>query len=111
MENTPIRRLAEKVINDPEYAARFKADPGGELSKAAVASDEPAYKGDKAVYRIVVIALALVMLTAAVGAIVISWNGKSMPESLVALGSAAVGALAGLLAPSPVRSGQGGSSS
>lgn len=111
MEDNPIRNLAAKVLRDPDYKFKFAADPEGELSKAAVESDQPAYKGDKTVYRIVVVALALVMLTAAVGAIIITWNAKTMPESLVALGSAAVGALAGLLAPSPVRSGQGGTSS
>jgi hypothetical protein len=103
MDQNPIHDLASRVITDPELAKKFSADPAGELSKAAVESGSPAYVGDKVVYRIVVLALALVMLTAAVGAIVLSWNGKLMPDSLVALGSAAVGALAGLLAPSPVR--------
>lgn len=107
MDNRGLRYLASKVATDPELKKKFAADPEGELSKAAIATGEPAYIGDKAVYRIVVLALAAVMLTAAVGAIFIGWNDKTMPESLVALGSAAVGALAGLLAPSPVRGAQG----
>ena len=109
MENNPLRGLAARVRQDPAYAQKFAADPEGELSKAAIASGEPAYRGDKTIYRIVVVALALVMLAAAVGSILISWYGKTMPEALVALGSAAIGALAGLLAPSPVRGGQGDS--
>jgi hypothetical protein len=106
MADTPLRDLADKLKEDPAYASKFSVDPVGELNKAARES-EPAYLGDRAIYRIVVLALALVLLTAAVGAIVLGWNGKAMPESLIALGSAAIGALAGLLAPSPVRGGQG----
>ena len=37
-----------------------------------------------------------------VGAIVLAMTGQSTPEVLVALGSAAIGGLAGLLAPSPL---------
>jgi hypothetical protein len=50
----------------------------------------------------VVGALGLVVLLAILGAILLAVNGKTIPEVLTALGSAAGGALAGLLAPSPV---------
>jgi hypothetical protein len=44
------------------------------------------------------------VLISLIGAILLSALGKTAtPEVLVAIGSAAVGALAGLLAPSPVR--------
>ena len=36
------------------------------------------------------------------GAIVLTLSGASTPEVIVALGSAAIGGLAGLLAPSPM---------
>jgi uncharacterized ion transporter superfamily protein YfcC len=104
MEANPIRDLAKRVKIDPEYAKMFAEDPVGELKKAAEDVDRPAYMGDKWIYRLVVLALTLVVLIAAVGAIVLSWNSKGMPESLIALGSASIGASAGLLAPSPVRS-------
>ena len=52
-------------------------------------------------YRMVVATLGLVVLVCVIGAIVLSVPGKPTPEFLVALGSAAVGGLAGLLAPSP----------
>ena len=107
MPNEAIRNLATIAASDAEFRQKLKDDPEAALKMAAATSGEPAYRGDKAVYRIVVIALAAVMLVAAIGAIAISWAGKTMPESLVALGSAAVGALAGLLAPSPVRSQDG----
>jgi len=105
MEPNPIRDLAKRVRNDPDYAKVFAKDPAEELKKAADDVDQPAYIGDKLIYRMVVFALTIVVLIAAVGAILLSWNTKAMPESLIALGSASIGALAGLLAPSPVRSG------
>ena len=53
-------------------------------------------------FRIVVIALGLCVLSSLIGAIVLAAKGLDTPELLVALGSAAVGGLAGLLAPSPL---------
>ena len=53
-------------------------------------------------YRIVVIALGLSALASLIGAIVLVTQNRQAPELLVALGSAAVGGLAGLLAPSPL---------
>lgn len=57
---------------------------------------------DAWVYRIVAAALGLAVLASLGGAIILATNGRPTPELLVALGSAAVGGLAGLLAPSPL---------
>jgi hypothetical protein len=46
--------------------------------------------------------LGLTVVASVVGAIVLTLIGKSTPEVIVALGSAAIGGLAGLLAPSPM---------
>lgn len=54
------------------------------------------------VFRLVVVSLGLCMLASLIGAIVLAVKGMDTPEILVALGSAAVGGLAGLLAPSPL---------
>jgi hypothetical protein len=54
------------------------------------------------VYRLVVCFLGLTVIgTVAGGFIITGKSAQSIPEGLIALGSAAVGALAGLLAPSP----------
>lgn len=53
-------------------------------------------------YRIVVAVLGLTVVATIVGAIVLTLSGQSTPEVIVALGSAAIGGLAGLLAPSPL---------
>jgi hypothetical protein len=54
------------------------------------------------IYIVVVIALALIGAGGFVGIVALSLAGKQVPESAVALASTAVGAMAGLLAPSPV---------
>jgi hypothetical protein len=60
---------------------------------------------DPWIYRIVVAMLGVVMLTGMIGSLILAYNPSSsqaqIPDIFLALGSAAVGALAGLLAPSP----------
>jgi hypothetical protein len=52
-------------------------------------------------YRLVAV-LGLTVVGSITGAIVLALSGQSTPEVLVALGSAAIGGLAGPLAPSPL---------
>lgn len=63
-------------------------------------------------YRAVVMILGLVVIVVVVGGVVLAFktaDGSSLtlPDAVVAMGSAAIGALAGLLAPSPA-AGEGG---
>ena len=76
----------------------------------ALASDAitqlTALTSDKWIYRIVVLALGIAVLVGMLGLIVLSWKDvTNLPQGLVAIASAAVGALAGLLAPSPTNKG------
>jgi VIT1/CCC1 family predicted Fe2+/Mn2+ transporter len=73
-----------------------KDDPAGAIAGLAAPLQKDAW-----IYRIVVCVLALAILGAVGGAIVRAMNGRAIPEVLLAVGSGAVGALAGLLAPSP----------
>lgn len=57
---------------------------------------------DPWVYRIVVLVLGLAVFASLIGAIILTIQDHSTPELLIALGSAAMGGLAGLLAPSPL---------
>jgi hypothetical protein len=50
-------------------------------------------------YRIIVAALGLTIVVSVGGAIALALAGQSTPEVLVALGSAAIGGLAGFLVP------------
>lgn len=76
-----------------------------ELAEIAGALSSP-LQSDKWIYRIVVGVLGLIALVTVMGGIVLAVMGRggsamAMPEGVIAIGSAAVGALAGLLAPSP----------
>jgi uncharacterized membrane protein YjjB (DUF3815 family) len=53
------------------------------------------------VYRVVVIALAVIGVGGFAAIVIVTLAGKAVPESAVALAATAVGAMAGLLAPSP----------
>jgi hypothetical protein len=66
----------------------------------------PAFVSNTAIYIIVVTSLGLVAMSAMIGVIVLAHGHTGttdvkIPETVTALGSAAIGALAGLLAPSP----------
>ena len=62
---------------------------------------EPIVSSPKAIniYLIVVIALSLLSILAVVGGVLLAWVDKTLPESVIVLGSVAVGALAGMVAP------------
>ena len=59
---------------------------------------QPAYMNDRRFYRIVVGFLGTVAVLAALGTIILATKDLNIPDSLVALGSAAIGALASLVA-------------
>lgn len=62
-------------------------------------------RNDVWIYRITTCVLGMVVLACLVGAIVLALDGRTTPELIVALGSAVIGSLAGLLVPSPLRPG------
>jgi hypothetical protein len=61
----------------------------------------PAFLRDTLIYRTVVIALGSVAVIAVGGGLTLAILGGGVPDIMTALGSAAIGAMAGLLAPSP----------
>jgi hypothetical protein len=61
---------------------------------------KPSMQKDIWLYRIIVAALGLTLVASVIGAIALAMAGLSTPEVLVALGSAAIGGLAGFLVPS-----------
>jgi hypothetical protein len=96
-------QMVKIVMENPARLAALKANPLPELEKlrsdAVMAT--PAYYGDRMLYRIAVLVLGSLALLAALGSLILAYVGKTIPEGLVALGSAAGGALVGLFAPSP----------
>ena len=102
-------RSAEWMVKmfreDASLLARLKTDhdPISVLQETAIKAEakEKAYPDDIVLYRIAVIVLGLLALLAALGSIGLAVGHIPTPEVLVALGSAAVGALVGLFAPPP----------
>jgi hypothetical protein len=91
-------QFVAKVKRDPELVQELQKDPVNTLQRYQSALHVP----DTWIYRIVVLSLGLTVIIAAVGGICLAVRGVTdTPDILVALGSAAVGALAGLLAPVP----------
>jgi hypothetical protein len=93
---TTLSALAQELQKNDDLASRFKENPA--LAAAAVAQQAIP---DTLIYRMVVGALGLALLMTVVAAVILSWAGKTMPDMLTAIGAGSLGALAGMLAPSP----------
>jgi hypothetical protein len=91
--------LAAALVTDTHLQSQTKADPVQTIQNLAVQAQIP----DTWVYRLVILTLGLAVLIVVVGGFAFAAKvGKDIPPALVSIGSAAVGALVGLLAPSPV---------
>ena len=98
-------RSATQMVNmiaaDSALQERIKADPIPALKEAAIIAEAYTYQGDRKIYRVAIYVLGLLALISSIGSIILISVGRPIPEVLVALGSAAVGALVGLFAPPP----------
>jgi hypothetical protein len=99
-----LRQLAARVAADEALQKRVSADPVKELERLALTSPEP-LRQDYFIYRFVVVVLGVLLLAVAGDAIYLNRGPEAveLPDVLISLGSASIGALAGLLAPSPLR--------
>ena len=103
-----LERSRDGVTRLPSSAENGTAQPKVARHRQTTrrrSAASPAMVRDIWVYRIVVSAFAAVLLIASLGALLLPLSGTQVSEMsgtlLVALTSGAVGALAGLLAPSP----------
>jgi uncharacterized integral membrane protein len=103
-------KLVDLILNTPGVLDQVAANPENTLRKIAKEAKKelppPALVVDRWIYRIVVLALGMVAILAITGAILLSVKTPSgttiqIPDILTALGAAAIGALTGLLVPSP----------
>lgn len=71
------------------------------MSSNPLALPEPVEQSPRAptIYIIVVVALAALGVLTVLGGIILAYTDKTLPESVIVLGSVAVGALAGMVAP------------
>lgn len=107
-----MRRIVEESVdsamNDSTVQSQITTDPQGALNKFKEITlksfaEKSALHTDVWVYRIVAFFLGAVVFTAIIGAIKLALNDiPTTPNIMTAIGSASVGALAGLLAPSPI---------
>jgi hypothetical protein len=90
------------LSSDPDLQNAFKNNP----VEAGNTIQESPLLTDKWIYRIVVGTLGISILLIIIGVVIlmgtkIFTDDKSIPTILTAIGSGAMGALSGLLAPSP----------
>ena len=88
--------LASMVAQDKKLQEQIKEDPVGTLERLA----EP-LETDPWIYRIVVLSLGLAAVGVVAGVILLKAIDQTIaiPDALVAIGSAAVAAMAALLVP------------
>ncbi len=93
-----LEELIQQVTNDTSLPSEQKIKLLSNLQKLS-----SPLQTDRWIFRLVVAFLGLaVLLTIIGGFIIVFKTAATIPEGLIALGSVAVGALAGLLAPSPM---------
>ena len=94
-----LKTLLETIKSDPTVPDAIKKKAEDTLGQG------PVYVSDIVIYRIVVGVLGATVILTVAGGLGLAFLGSpdnyKIPPELIALGSAAVGALAGLLAPSP----------
>ncbi len=106
METKHIQSFNEfksQLVSSPDLQIQFKENP---LEAVKQFEQQSPLQTDKWIYRIIVSALGLTILAIIIGVLVLMGTGRitndqGVPTVLTAIGSAAIGALAGLLAPSP----------
>ena len=96
-----LNSVIKQAQADPVLIERMKANPVEALQHLDAGN---VLSTDKFIYRIVVSALSLISLIGVLGAMILAFYKTDTPPAVIALGSTALGALAGLLAPSPAKS-------
>ncbi|SRR5216684_5094130 len=96
-----VQDLATAVERDPTLKNLLATDPAAALRE--LQEPIPSMPPDTGLYRILLVTLGLAVLIALIGPLVLAGLGKedAIPQAVIAIGSTAVGALAGILAPSP----------
>ncbi len=92
-----VRDLLTRVQEDPNFREQLMQNPEAVLR--GIEDVPPQMLGW--IYVGVIATLGVVVLAAIIGGIALSAAGKAVPDSLIALGSTALGGLVGLLARSP----------
>ena len=102
MNRRDCTNLKARLATDAKLREKFQQDPVSAVEEMEENARDP-LSSDRWIYRIVVIALGLTIILCVTGAvwITLAYPKAQVPQIMVALGSGAVGALSGLLAPNP----------
>ncbi len=92
-----------ELVSNSALQDQFKQDP---VKAVQQIQQKNPLDTDNWIYRIIVLSLGITIISIIIGVIVLIGSGKisddkGVPTILTAIGSAAIGALAGLLAPQP----------
>ncbi len=93
----------KELISNPTLQQQFKENPAGAIEQF---QQKNPLKTDVWIYRIIISSLSFVVVSIILGVLYLITidkvsTDKNVPTILTAMGSAAIGALAGLLAPQP----------
>lgn len=96
-------QFKSQLENNPQLQKEFREDPVDAIRNFQQINP---LSNDKWIYRIIVLSLGVTIISIIIGVIVLIGmrvisNDSGVPTILTAIGSAAIGALAGLLAPPP----------
>ncbi|MDD5622453.1 MAG: hypothetical protein PHQ09_04735 [Actinomycetota bacterium] len=91
-----LQNSIEKIPNLTADAKK-KLDNGLENAKKDAVKEATPTTIDNRIYIGAIIVLGIVLISVTIGALLLSLRGLEIPEIIIALGSASVGAIAGLL--------------
>ena len=99
----PAQQVLRVFRDDATLRDRLKteSDPLSVIQEAVNTVEQGSWTTDKWLFRAAVSVLGALAIITAIGAIALVSFDKETPEVLVSIGSAAVGALVGLFAPTP----------
>ncbi|BDM77180.1 hypothetical protein [Acaryochloris marina] len=98
--NVSVETIQRTLESDPHLIESLKSDPIKGMENLISTSGTP-LQTDAWIYRIVVSGLAITVLSCTVASSVLAMYDKEIPDALIGLGTGALGAIAGLIAPSP----------
>lgn len=95
-----FEEFKKSIVDNPQLQTRLQDNP---ISLLEEFEDHPLVT-DKWIYRIITVVIGLTLLTTVLGFIIMSiwYNGKPLSDAMIAIGSSAIGALAGVMM-SPVK--------
>lgn len=96
------KAIRQEIAGSPDLQNEIRLDPirGFELAEEQ-AAERYRFTGDAAIYRNTVYVLGAVVILSVIGTFWLTLQGRDLPAEIIALASTSLGALAGLLAPSP----------